>query len=62
VFHDNLADADPEKKRAFIASITSGSFHNPAATGVESALSAMLGRSAAYHGPRGDLGRIAGVD
>jgi len=50
VFHDNLADADSEKKKAFIASITSGKFHNQAETGVESALSAMLGRTAAYQG------------
>jgi predicted dehydrogenase len=50
VFHDNLADADPEKKKAFIESITSGNFHNQAAAGVESALSAMLGRTAAYKG------------
>ncbi len=49
-FHDNLAQADPEKKKAFIESITSGQFHNQAAAGAESALSAMLGRTAAYKG------------
>jgi len=49
-FSDNLADADPEKQKAFIHSITSGQFHNQAATGAESALSAMLGRQAAYAG------------
>jgi len=49
-FSDNLADADPEKQKAFIHSITSGQFHNQAAAGVESALSAMLGRQAAYAG------------
>ncbi|HLY63504.1 MAG TPA: Gfo/Idh/MocA family oxidoreductase [Terriglobia bacterium] len=49
-FHDNLAQADPEKKKAFIESITSGQFHNQAALGAESALSAMLGRTAAYTG------------
>jgi myo-inositol 2-dehydrogenase / D-chiro-inositol 1-dehydrogenase len=49
-FHDNLAQADPEKKKAFVESISSGQFHNQAATGVESALSAMLGREAAYSG------------
>jgi predicted dehydrogenase len=49
-FSDNLADADPEKQKAFIHSITSGQFHNQAAAGVESALSAMLGRQAAYTG------------
>src|SRR5271169_4627187 len=30
-FHDNLAQAAPEKKKAFIESITSGQFHNQAA-------------------------------
>jgi myo-inositol 2-dehydrogenase/D-chiro-inositol 1-dehydrogenase len=49
-FSDNLADADSEKQKAFISSITSGKFHNQAATGVESALTAMLGRQAAYQG------------
>lgn len=49
-FHDNLAQADPEKKKAFIESITSGQFHNQAAAGAESALTAMLGRTAAYKG------------
>jgi predicted dehydrogenase len=50
-FSDNLAQADREKDRGFIDSITSGSFHNQAAAGVEAALSAMLGRMA------GRLGR-----
>jgi len=49
-FHDNLAQADSEKKKAFIESITSGQFHNQAAAGAESALSAMLGRTAVYKG------------
>jgi len=49
-FADNLAEADPEKQKAFIASITTGKFHNQAATGVETALTAMLGRQAAYAG------------
>ena len=49
-FSDNLAQADTEKQKAFISSITSGKFHNQAAAGVESALSAMLGRQAAYLG------------
>ena len=47
-FSDNLAQADSEKKKAFVESITSGNFHNQAAKGVESALTAMLGRTAAY--------------
>ena len=49
-FTDNLAQADPEKKKAFIESITSGQFHNQAALGAESALSAMMARTAAYTG------------
>jgi myo-inositol 2-dehydrogenase / D-chiro-inositol 1-dehydrogenase len=49
-FTDNLAEADSEKQKSFIASISSGQFHNQAAQGVESALTAMLGRRAAYTG------------
>jgi predicted dehydrogenase len=49
-FSDNLSQADFEKQRGFLASITSGQFHNQAAAGVEAALSAMLGREAAYRG------------
>jgi myo-inositol 2-dehydrogenase/D-chiro-inositol 1-dehydrogenase len=49
-FTSNLELADPEKKKAFVASITSGNFHNQAAKGAESALSCMLARSAAYAG------------
>ena len=49
-FRDNLAQADPEKKKSFVESILSGNYHNQAAQGVESALSAMLGRMAAYTG------------
>jgi myo-inositol 2-dehydrogenase / D-chiro-inositol 1-dehydrogenase len=49
-FSDNLAQADSEKQKGFIASITSGKFHNQAAAGVETALTAMLGREAAYRG------------
>lgn len=45
-FSDNLGQADAEKHRSFITSITSGQFHNQAALGVESSLSAMLGRLA----------------
>jgi myo-inositol 2-dehydrogenase / D-chiro-inositol 1-dehydrogenase len=50
VFHDNLEQADPEKKKSFVESIRSGKFHNQAAQGVESALSCMLARRAAYSG------------
>jgi myo-inositol 2-dehydrogenase / D-chiro-inositol 1-dehydrogenase len=49
-FTSNLELADPEKKKAFIESITSGNFHNQAAKGAESALSCMMARSAAYTG------------
>jgi myo-inositol 2-dehydrogenase/D-chiro-inositol 1-dehydrogenase len=49
-FTDNLQFADREKDRAFIESITSGKFHNQAADGVQSALSAMLGRMAGRRG------------
>src|SRR4029077_15822257 len=49
-FSDNIADADSEKQKAFIHSITSRKFHNQAAAGVESAMTAMLGRQAAYEG------------
>lgn len=47
-FTDNLQFADPEKKKAFVESITSGKFHNQAEKGVESALSCMMARMAAY--------------
>jgi myo-inositol 2-dehydrogenase/D-chiro-inositol 1-dehydrogenase len=49
-FHGALDQADSEKQKAFIASLTGGQFHNQAAQGAESALSAMLGRMAAYRG------------
>ncbi len=47
-FSDNLAYADRDKERMFIASITSGPMHNQIADGVETALSCMLGRMAGY--------------
>lgn len=49
-FRGNLDQADAEKHKAFLESVTSGRFHNQAAEGAESALSAMLGRTAAYTG------------
>lgn len=49
-FTSNLEFADPEKKKAFVESITSGNFHNQADKGAESALSCMLARTAAYTG------------
>jgi predicted dehydrogenase len=45
-FSDNLAHADREKERTFIASIVSGPMHNQIAEGVQTALSCMLGRMA----------------
>jgi len=49
-FRGALDQADSEKQKAFIESITSGKFINEAAQGADSALSAMLGRTAAYTG------------
>ncbi len=50
MFHGALEDADPEKEKTFIESITSGKFHNQVAMGADSTLSAILGRQAAYSG------------
>jgi hypothetical protein len=49
-FSSNLELADPEKKKAFVESITSGNFHNQADKGAESAISCMMARDAAYKG------------
>lgn len=49
-FRGALDNADPEKQKAFVASITSRQFHNQAEQGAESAMSAMLVRNAAYSG------------
>jgi myo-inositol 2-dehydrogenase / D-chiro-inositol 1-dehydrogenase len=49
-FSDNLAQADPEKKKAFVESITSGRFHDQAEQGVIAALSCMMARESAYSG------------
>jgi len=49
-FHGALDEADPEKTKAFVDSILTGKYHNQAAQGVESTLSAILGRTAAYSG------------
>jgi predicted dehydrogenase len=50
VFHSALEHADTEKEKSFIDSITSGKFHNQTAAAVESTLTAILGRTAAYTG------------
>ena len=49
-FGGALADSDSQKQKSFEASIRSGNYHNQAAQGAESALSAILGREAAYTG------------
>lgn len=49
-FAGALDDADPNKQKAFIESITSGHYVNEAALGAESALTAIMGRQAAYTG------------
>jgi predicted dehydrogenase len=50
IFHGALENADPEKEKIFIDSITSGKFHNQVAIGADSTLSTILGRQAAYSG------------
>ena len=47
---DGLHDCDTVKVRSFVESIRSGRFHNEAQAGATSALSAILGRTAAYAG------------
>jgi predicted dehydrogenase len=49
-FAGALDDADPNKQKAFIDSITSGNHINEAKQGAESALTAIMGREAAYTG------------
>lgn len=49
-FKGAIEDADAEKERHWIESITSGRFINEAAQGAESTLSAIMGRTAAYTG------------
>jgi predicted dehydrogenase len=49
-FRGALDDADANKQKAFIESITSGQPINEATQGAESTLSGMLGRTAAYTG------------
>ncbi|MFB3923824.1 MAG: Gfo/Idh/MocA family protein [Terriglobia bacterium] len=49
-FRGSLDQSDSEKQKAFIASIVNHEYHNQAAQGVETALSGMLGRNAAYSG------------
>jgi myo-inositol 2-dehydrogenase/D-chiro-inositol 1-dehydrogenase len=49
-FRGALDDADPNKQKAFIESITSGNPVNEAQQGAESALAGILGRLAAHTG------------
>ncbi len=49
-FHGALDDADPNKQKAFVESITSGKLINEAQSGADSALAGILGRTAAYTG------------
>jgi myo-inositol 2-dehydrogenase/D-chiro-inositol 1-dehydrogenase len=49
-FSGALDDADPNKQKSFIESITSGNLLNEAQQGAESALAGILGRMAAYTG------------
>lgn len=49
-FRGSLDQADPEKQKSFIESITSGKHINEASQGAETALSCILGRTAAYTG------------
>jgi myo-inositol 2-dehydrogenase / D-chiro-inositol 1-dehydrogenase len=49
-FSGALDDADPNKQKSFIESITSGNLLNEAALGAESALSGIMGRIAATTG------------
>jgi predicted dehydrogenase len=49
-FHGALDDADPNKQKAFVESVSSGKLLNEAKNGAEAALSGMLAREAAYTG------------
>ena len=47
-FHGALDEADTEKTKAFVDSILTGKYHNQAAQGAETTLSAILARTAVY--------------
>ena len=47
-FQGAIDRADAEKEKSFVESITSGQFHNQAEQGAISALTCMMGRTAAY--------------
>ncbi len=46
----NIATSEAEKQKAFVASILGGQYHNEAEAAVESALTCIMGRTAAYAG------------
>lgn len=58
-FKSALEDADANKDKAFIESIRSGKLINEADPGVESALTAIMGRTAAYTGKEVTWQKIA---
>jgi myo-inositol 2-dehydrogenase / D-chiro-inositol 1-dehydrogenase len=49
-FKSALDDADPNKQKAFIESIKSGNLINEAEAGADTALTCIMGRTAAYTG------------
>jgi predicted dehydrogenase len=58
-FKSALEDADANKEKAFIESIRSGKYINEAEQGAESALTAIMGRTAAYTGKEVTWEKIA---
>jgi myo-inositol 2-dehydrogenase/D-chiro-inositol 1-dehydrogenase len=48
--NNNIDTAEAEKEKAFIESITSNRFHNQSADGVDTTLTCIMGRMAAYSG------------
>lgn len=50
IFHSNIGDADTEKAKEFMESITSGKYRNEAEYGVEATRITLLGRLAAQKG------------
>ena len=55
-FSDNLAQADSEKQKAFISSISSGKFHNQAALGRGVGVDGDAGPAGRLRRPRADVG------
>jgi predicted dehydrogenase len=61
-FKSSLEDADPNKQKAFIESIKSGKLLNEADAGAETALTAIMGRTAAYLGREVVWEEVANAD